>query len=118
MRTVVAVHSREVKTAIFIALNAIPSVSIVATATSTSELIGYSHAFRPDVAIIEDGLSGKPLSDVLEEVERSMTNGRILVIGGDNASHLIRDGSAAEILRDVDHLLEVLVDAAPEEGTQ
>jgi DNA-binding NarL/FixJ family response regulator len=79
-------------------------------------LIGYCHAFRPDVAIVETGLPGKPLSDVLTEVESSMTPGRILVIGGDNATDLVREGSTTEILRDVEHLMEALVDATPEEG--
>lgn len=116
MRTVVAVHSREVKTALFIALNAIPSVTIVATATTTSELIGYTHAFRPDALILESGLPGKPLSDVLAEVESSMSPERILVIGGDDASVVVGRDSTAEILRDVEHLLEVLTDAAPEAG--
>lgn len=116
MRTVVAVHSREVKTALFIALNAIPSVTIVATATSTSELLGYCHAFRPEVAIVETALPGKPLLDVLTEVERSMTPGRILVIGGDNAADLVGGNSTAEILRDVDHLMAVLVDPTPGDG--
>lgn len=116
MRTVVAVHSREVKTALFIALNAIPSVIIVATATTTSELIGYTHAFRPDALIVEFGLPGKALPDVLEEVESSMTPERILVIGGDDAAEVVGRVATAEILRDVEHLLEVLTNATSEEG--
>ena len=46
MRLVVAVHSREVKTALFLALN---GITIVATATSTAELVSYCRAFRPEV---------------------------------------------------------------------
>lgn len=116
MRIVVAVHSREVKTALFIALNAIPSVIIVATATTTSELIGYAHAFRPDALIVEFELPGKALPDVLEEVESSMTPERILVIGGDDAAEVVGRVATAEILRDVEHLLEVLTNATSEEG--
>lgn len=62
MRTVVALDSREVKSALFVAPNPIPTVNTVASAPRTSELIGYGSAFHPDIAIVEDGLSGRSLS--------------------------------------------------------
>ena len=80
LHLVVATHTREVKTALFVALNAVPTIAIVATATSTAELASYCHAFRPDVAIVESGLPGRPMGDVLTELAASNPASRILLI--------------------------------------
>ena len=80
LHLVVATHTREVKTALFLALNALPAITIVATATSTAELASYCHAFRPDFAIVESGLPGRPLRDVLAELVASRPDSRILLI--------------------------------------
>jgi len=108
LNVVVAVHGRETKTALFHALNAIPAITIVATATSTAELTSYCLAFRPDVAIVETGLPGRPLGEALLECSAMEPPIRTLVIGDDSASHLTEDIPTAELLRDVDHLLEML----------
>lgn len=108
MHFVVATHSRELKTAVFLALNTVPTITIVATANSTAELISYCRTFLPDVAIVESGLPGRPLADVLHQLGDAATPGRIFVIGEDGASELARDVGAAEVLRDVDHLLATL----------
>ena len=39
-----------------------------------------------------------------------MTLNRILVIGGENAAVLIGRSATTEILRDVEHIVEVLID--------
>jgi DNA-binding NarL/FixJ family response regulator len=115
MRFVVATHSREVKTALFLALNAVPTIAIVATATSTAELISYCRAFLPDIAIVESGLPGRPLTEVLRQLSDSAPPARIFVIGEDGASELARDVGGAEVLRDVDHLVATLPELKLEE---
>jgi DNA-binding NarL/FixJ family response regulator len=77
---IVATFRREVKTALFLALRAMPAVTIVATATSTGELISYCHAFRPNIAIVESGLPGRSLRAVLTELGSSNPGMRMLVI--------------------------------------
>ena len=78
---VIAAHAREVKTALFLAVNAIPTISIVASAVSTSELSGYCHAFRPDYAIVEVGLPGRSLGVTISELRTSNPDTRILLVG-------------------------------------
>lgn len=77
---VIATHTREIKTALFLALTAIPTITIVATASSTAELISYCHAFQPDTTIVENGLPGRPLTSVLYELGTAIPEMRTLLI--------------------------------------
>lgn len=115
MHFVVAAHSREVRTALFLALKALPNATIVATATSTAELASYCRAFLPDAAIIESGLPGESLAAVLHQFDTSATPRRIFVIVEDAASDLAMDVGRAEVLRDVDHLVATLPELDQEE---
>jgi DNA-binding NarL/FixJ family response regulator len=115
-RVVVAVHSRDVKTALFLALNAIPSIEIVATATSTAEVDSYCRAFRPDIVIVESDLPGRPMFELLEDFEDSTTPREALVIG-DDAERLVKGKDKASALRDIDHLATVLPGIELEKGT-
>ena len=107
MDVVVATHSREVRTALFIALNAVATVTIKATATSTAELTNYCHAFQPDIVIAESGLPGSHMSLFLQEFERLEAPAQIFVVGGDDPG-VTADIGKASVLRDVDHLLETI----------
>ena len=118
MNIVLATHTREVKTALYLALSASPNITIVATATSTAELVSYCRAFLPDVTIIESGLPGRSLAEALSEFERSATPRRILIIGEDEASDLASGISKAEVLRDTDHLAKILPELEPEDGSR
>ena len=99
LRLVVAVHRREVKTALFLALNGLDEIDIVATATSTAELISYCRAFRPDVVIVDRGLPGRPFDETLAELESC--GGRILWIDTDSSSD-------PDTFDDVEHLVASL----------
>ena len=105
MRLVVAVHSREVKTALFLALNGLISITIVATATSTAELVSYCRAFRPDVAVVESGLPGRPFDETLQRVDELMAAGRIFVIDGGPE---VVQATNAEVFTDIDDLVAAL----------
>jgi len=118
MNIVLAAHTREVKTALYLALNAAADVTVVATAASTGELVTYCHAFLPDVAIVESGLPGRPLGEVLSDFERSAAPRRILVVGENDASNLANEFGRAELLRDTDHLTAILPDLEMENGTR
>jgi DNA-binding NarL/FixJ family response regulator len=108
MRLVIAVHSREVKTALFLALNGIDSITIVATATSTAELVSYWRAFRPDVAIVENGLPGRSLGEAFSQLDDAKWGGRILIIDPDSTIDLELDLSEGEAFGDVEHLVASL----------
>ena len=116
MNVVVAVHGREVKTALFLALNSIPSIEIVATATSTAELTSYCQTFQPDAVIVERGVPGRPLTDVLRELDQSMMPRRVLVVETAEESESFEGIAGVETLRDVDHLREFLAMMDSEEG--
>ena len=118
MDVVVAAHSREVRTALFIALNAIPSITIAATATSSAELTSFCRAFQPEIAIVEGGLPGSPLSEFLSAFESLDAPARILVIGGEETESLAADFGKAEALRDVDHLLQIIPELTTNGATQ
>ncbi len=112
IHVVLATHSREVKTALFHSLNAISTVTIVATGTSTAELVSYCHAFRPDIAIIEAGLPGRPLGEVLVELGTSNPNSRILLIG--EPTGLKTDLNLPEVEVSTD--LDLLIATFPDQG--
>jgi DNA-binding NarL/FixJ family response regulator len=115
---VVATHSREVRAALFIALNTIPSITIAATAASSSELTNYCHAFHPDIAIVEAGLPGSPLSEFLLDFEHLDAPARILIVGGDEAALLAADIDKVEVLRDVEHLAQVISQPPAREASE
>jgi DNA-binding NarL/FixJ family response regulator len=118
MNVVLAAHSRELKTALYLAINATPDVTIVATAASTAELVSYCHAFQPEVAIVETGLPGRPLPNVLGDLQQSKTPRRILVIGEDDAMSLAREIAKAELLQDTTDLATILADLELESGSR
>jgi hypothetical protein len=112
LHLVVATHTREVKTALFLALNALPAVTIVAAATSTAELASYCHAFRPDFAIVESGLPGQPLSEVLTELKTSNPNSRFLFIADQAQPTADSKLPEIEVFNDLNQLIATL----PEQG--
>lgn len=112
LHVVVATHSREIKTALFLALNAIPAITIVATATSTAELISYCNTFRPDTAIVESGLPGRPLHLVFAELRASTPKVRLLLI--DERTEASADNGLADVEVFTD--IAQLIDNFPEQG--
>jgi hypothetical protein len=112
LHIVVATHSREVKTALFHSLNAIPTVTIVATGTSTAELVNYTHAFRPEIVVVETGLPGLPMVDVLNELHTLNPNLRSLLIGEDSEVSPYLNIPNVEVFSDLD----ILISTFPDEG--
>ena len=104
MRLVAAIASREMKAALFLALDGVESIDIVATASSSAELINYCRTFRPDVTIVEDALPGGPLEETLQQLEGC--GGRILLL---DPSHSI-DGNV-DTLDDIEGLITTLSNA-------
>ena len=113
VRVVVAVHSREVRTSLFLALNGLDDVAIVATANSTAELVSYTRALTPVFVLVETGLPGRPISEVIEKLHQDAPECRVMVVvagSGDGAA--LGASSNVEVFRDVDQLVTLL----PETG--
>jgi len=118
MRLVVAVHSREVKTALFLALSGIEALEIVATATSTAELVSYCRAFRPDVAVVESDLPGRPMDETLKNLDDANCSKQIFLIESPDSPDVAIDLTSAELFRDVDQMVAAIPNGAvarPEE---
>ena len=112
-RVVVAVHSREVKTSLFLALNGVDEVSIVATANSTAELVSYGRALTPTFALVETGLPGRPLDEALAQLSEEAPECRVLLVKGPDHE----GGSSASSPVEVFHDIEQLVSPSPETGS-
>jgi hypothetical protein len=108
IHVILATHSREVQAALFHSLNTISMVTIVATGTSTAELVNYSHAFRPDVVIVESGLPGLPLRDVLIELGTLLPMPRVLLIGENTELKTFPSHPTIEVFTDLDRLLTAI----------
>mgnify|MGYP001811717678 CR=1 FL=1 len=112
VRVVVAVHSREVKTSLFLALNGIDDVAIVATANSTAELVSYTRALTPTFVLVETGLPGRPIGEVIEKLREVAPESRVMVVEGAGEGAALGASSNVEVFRDVDQLVTPL----PETG--
>ena len=108
IRVVVAAHSREFKMSLFIALNAMSDVSIVAVAASTAELLSYGKTLRPDVAILESGLPGRSLDEFVDELELLMGQGRVLIVDGATADEAGKHGTNVHDFSDLEQLIQVI----------
>ena len=107
-RIVLASHSRELRMSLFLALDALEDASIVATASSTAELISYCKVLRPDVVIIESGLPGRGLDATIDQLTTYMGQGRILIVDGEDAREAARNHANVEEFVDLSHLLQAV----------
>ena len=71
IRLILAIHSRELKTALYLALSGEPQVQIVATAVNGAELHTYNRAFLPDAIVLEWELPGLDAMDFLNELSQA-----------------------------------------------
>ncbi len=91
LRLLLAIHTRELKTALFLALSEQSALQIAASATNTAELLSYSRAFQPDVIILEWELPGRPAAGVLPTLTQSCSSAEILIISRPSSRGQIRD---------------------------
>ena len=104
MRLLIAVRSRDVRRALFLALSGIERVAIVGTATTTAELLSLCRALVPGVVVVEAGLPGQPLKELLRSVEELRLDCRVLIV--DPLVHHEYEIAAGgfEVFSDIDHL--------------
>jgi DNA-binding NarL/FixJ family response regulator len=100
---------REVKTAIFLALQSEPEISVVATAVNTAELLTYTRSFHPDLIILEWELKGRPMMDVLPQLPQISPSSKIFVISKPSSYEQIRDLPANENIICVDEANEAIL---------
>jgi DNA-binding NarL/FixJ family response regulator len=110
MRLLIAVHSRDLRRALFLALNGIERVAIVGSATTTVELLSLWRALVPGVVVVEAGLPGQPLEDLMSSVEGLRLDCRVLIVDPSIQHKDEITVGGLEVFSDVDDL----VTAVPE----
>lgn len=99
-QVLVAVSTRELKTAIFLALRSEPKIKVVAAAANTPELLTYARSFQPDVVILELELKGGLMVDVLEKLCKISPDSKVLLISKPSSyDQTLELPAAANIIR-------------------
>ena len=91
LRLLLAIYTRELKTAFFLALSHQPSVHIVALATNTAELLTYGRTFQPDAIALEWEIPGRPVANVLPALTQVCPSAELLIITRPSSRGQIRD---------------------------
>lgn len=78
IRVVVAVHTLEVRAALFVALSGESLVEIVGSGATSAELATFSRSLQPDVAVVEAGLSHLTASQLAGST--GLPSSRVLVV--------------------------------------
>jgi DNA-binding NarL/FixJ family response regulator len=109
LRLLLAICTRELKTAFFLVLSDQPSVQIVATATNTAELLSYSRAFQPDAIALEWELPGRPVADVLPMLAQTDMPTELLIVSRPSSRQQIRDvAPTASVFDEPEELINTL----------
>ena len=109
LRLLLAIYTRELKTAFFLALSGEPDVQIVATATNTAELLTYSRTFQPDVIVLEWELPGGPMVEVFPTLTQTDPSAKIFIISKPSSHQQIQDiASTSDIFVDPADLINAL----------
>jgi DNA-binding NarL/FixJ family response regulator len=104
-----AIYTRELKTAFFLALSEQPSVHVVASATNTAELLSYHRTFLPDAIALEWEMPGRPVKDLLPTLAQSDTPAKILIISRPSSCEQIRElAPNARVFDDPEELIDTL----------
>lgn len=91
LRLLLAVYTRELKTAFYLALSNQPAVQVVASATNTAELLSFNRTFRPEAIALEWEMPGRPVVDLLPMLAQADPPAEILVISRPSSREQIRD---------------------------
>jgi DNA-binding NarL/FixJ family response regulator len=109
LRLLLAIHTRELKTAFFVALDSQPLWELVATAANAAELLTYSHALHPDAIVLEWELPGRPMAEVLPALAQTSPCTEISVICRPSSWQQVRDlAPTARLYEDPEELIASL----------
>lgn len=78
IRVVLGIHGLEVREAAFVALAGDERIELVGTSATAGELATNCRALRPEVAVVQEGLSGRTLPELVAAA--ALPEGRVLVI--------------------------------------
>lgn len=109
VRLLLAIYTRELKTAFFLALSDEPNTQIVATASNTAELLTYNRSLQPNAVVLEWDLPGRPMPDVYALLSEADSAPSIFIIGKPSAERQIRElAPECDLYADPEKLLHAL----------
>jgi DNA-binding NarL/FixJ family response regulator len=90
-RLLLAIFTRELKTAFFLSLSDMLNIQIIATASNTAELLTFSRSLQPEVIVLEWELPGRPMTEVYPVLTQGDCPPAVFIIGKPSSEHHIRD---------------------------
>ncbi len=104
-----AIFTRELKTAFFLALSDESNIQIRATASNTAELLTFNRSLQPDVIVLEWDLPGRPMTEVYPVLTQADFPPAIFIIGKPSSEDCIRDlAPAGDLFTDPEKLINAL----------
>ena len=109
LRLLLAIYTRELKKAFYLALSTQPAVHVIASATNSAELVSFNRAFQPDAIALEWELPGKPVVELLPMLAQADSPTEILVISRPSSRKQIRDDAPdVRVFDDPEQLIHTL----------
>ncbi len=109
IRLLLAIFTRELKTAFFLALSDKSNIQIKGTASNTAELLTFSRSLQPDVIVLEWDLPGRPMTEVYPVLTQGDFPPAIFIIGKLSSEHHIRDlAPDCDLFTDPEDLIHAL----------
>lgn len=112
----VGVGSRDVRSALFVALDALDGLRVVGSGTSAAEVITLCRTLQPEVVVVEDGLSDWALEDLLDAVVNPAWSGDVLVISGTATTDVIDRYENAHLVQGIEEIVAAVNRRRPGEG--
>jgi DNA-binding NarL/FixJ family response regulator len=110
IRLLLAIFTRELKAAFFLALSDEPNVQIMATASNTAELLTFNRSLQPYVIVLEWELPGRPMSEVYPVLTQADHPPAIFIIGKPSSEHHIRDQAPdCDLFADPEKLIKAIL---------
>ena len=108
-RLLLALVTRELKTAFFLTLSDEPNIKIVATASNTAELLTFNRSLQPNALVVEWELPGSSMTEVYPELKEAASPPSIFIIGKPSCEHdILEMALEGEFFVDPEDLIQTL----------
>jgi DNA-binding NarL/FixJ family response regulator len=81
MDTLLAIHSRDLRLAVDLLLREEPEVNVVGFVSETEGLMALIQTVCPNLILLDWGLPGRPLIDLLPKIQCGTPHPKIIVLG-------------------------------------
>jgi DNA-binding NarL/FixJ family response regulator len=110
IRLLLAIFTRELKTAFFLALSDESNIHIRATASNTAELLTFNRSLQPDVIVLEWELPGRPMKEIYPVLAQADFPPAIFIIGKPSSErHILDLAPECDLFTDPEKLIEAIL---------